>query len=234
MKHLRFIFKAATVGLVAALILYIFLPSSWLAPPRSTTNGFAGGLAGNSGPVSYTQAVTVAAPAVVNIYTSQITENAVDNPRQTSPLFEQLFGQQSSAADIRTSLGSGVIVSSDGYLLTNNHLIAEADEIQVMVNDGSDHIAQVIGRDPETDLAVLRIPGRGLPTITMSKPNTLRVGDVVLAIGNSLGVGQAVTMGIVSATGRDRLGLNTFEDFIQTDAAINPGNSGWRTHQCQR
>ncbi|HKJ94067.1 MAG TPA: trypsin-like peptidase domain-containing protein, partial [Gammaproteobacteria bacterium] len=124
------------------------------------------------------------------------------------------------------SLGSGVIFSSDGYVLTNNHVVQDATEIQVLLADGRTRPATVVGTDPETDLAVLRIDLSNLPTVTVGDSNALHVGDVVLAIGNPFGVGQTVTQGIVSATGRNHLGLTTFEDFIQTDAAINPGNSG--------
>src|SRR5204862_3431838 len=122
--------------------------------------------------------------------------------------------------------GSGVIVSADGYLLTNNHVIEGADEIEVQLSDGSRASAKVVGTDPETDVAVLKVSVEKLPVITFSNADTLQVGDVVLAIGNPFGVGQTVTSGIVSALGRNQLGINTFENFIQTDAAINPGNSG--------
>ena len=143
-------------------------------------------------------------------------------------MFQQFFGDRfaRSRKEIQTSLGSGVIVSTQGYVLTNNHVIDGADEIQVLLSDGRSASAMVVGVDPETDLAVLRIGLGELPTVVIGNSTELRVGDVALAIGNPFGVGQTVTFGIISATGRDHLGINTYEDFIQTDAAINPGNSG--------
>lgn len=180
-----------------------------------------------SGPFSYSDAVKQASPAVVNIYTSKIIEQRA-HPLLQDPAFRQFFGYNGVPRQqrLQSSLGSGVIVSADGYVLTNNHVIAGADEIKVALKDGRETIAQVVGTDPETDLAVLSIQLPDLPVITIAPSDDIEVGDVVLAIGNPFGVGQTVTMGIVSATGRDQLGINTFEDFIQTDAAINPGNSG--------
>lgn len=180
-----------------------------------------------TGPFSYSDAVKQAAPAVVNIYTSKIIEER-SHPLLQDPTFRQFFGYNNMPRQQRmqSSLGSGVIASTDGYILTNNHVIAGADEIKVALKDGRETIAQLVGADPETDLAVLRINLPNLPVITIAPSDQVEVGDVVLAIGNPFGVGQTVTMGIVSATGRDQLGINTFEDFIQTDAAINPGNSG--------
>ncbi|OOV88447.1 Do family serine endopeptidase [Oceanospirillum linum] len=180
-----------------------------------------------SGPYSYSSAVKQASPAVVNIYTSKIIEQRA-HPLLQDPSFRQFFGYNGVPRQqrLQSSLGSGVIVSTDGYVLTNNHVITGADEIKVALKDGRETIAQVVGTDPETDLAVLRIQLPDLPVITIAPSDGIEVGDVVLAIGNPFGVGQTVTMGIVSATGRDQLGINTFEDFIQTDAAINPGNSG--------
>ncbi|HBO80006.1 MAG TPA: 2-alkenal reductase, partial [Cupriavidus sp.] len=125
-----------------------------------------------------------------------------------------------------SSLGSGVIVSAEGYILTNHHVVDGADEIEVALTDGRKANAKVVGSDPETDLAVLKVTLKDLPAITLGRIENVKVGDVVLAIGNPFGVGQTVTMGIVSALGRSHLGINTFENFIQTDAAINPGNSG--------
>lgn len=180
-----------------------------------------------SGPFSYSDAVKQASPAVVNIYTSKIIEQRT-HPLLQDPAFRQFFGYNGVPRQqrLQSSLGSGVIVSTDGYILTNNHVIAGADEIKVALKDGREGIAKVVGTDPETDLAVLSIPLPDLPVITIAPSDNIEVGDVVLAIGNPFGVGQTVTMGIVSAIGRDQLGINTFEDFIQTDAAINPGNSG--------
>ena len=162
----------------------------------------------------------------MHIYTTQEIK-AQNHPLFEDPIFRHFFGERPEGKTQRNSgLGSGVIVSSNGYILTNYHVIEAADDIQVSLNDGKTHKAKVIGSDPETDLAILQIKADKLPSITFGQVETLRVGDVVLAIGNPFGVGQTVTMGIVSALGRSHLGINTFENFIQTDAAINPGNSG--------
>ena len=179
------------------------------------------------GPVSYAQAVRQAAPSVVNIYTSKVVQQQL-NPFFDDPFFRHFFGQEGlpRRERLQSSLGSGVIVSSDGYLLTNHHVVAGADEIRVALRDGREAFARVVGSDAESDLAVLRIELDNLPAIRLASSDTLEVGDVVLAIGNPFGVGQTVTQGIVSALGRTSLGINTYEDFIQTDAAINPGNSG--------
>ena len=179
------------------------------------------------GVVSYSGAVEVAAPAVVNIFTLQKVSE-----QQSLPINEQFlrefFGDQipeQLQPEDQNSLGSGVIVRPDGYILTNNHVIAQADEIVVGLHDGRKAKATVIGTDPETDLAVIKIELGDLPVLPF-KLSGNAVGDVVLAIGNPFGVGKTVTQGIISATGRAGLGINTYEDFIQTDAAINPGNSG--------
>ncbi|MGM0983879.1 MAG: Do family serine endopeptidase [Pseudomonadota bacterium] len=178
------------------------------------------------GPVSYAQAVERAAPAVVNIYSSRVVERE-EHPLMSDPFFRQFFGDDlPSRQRMLSSLGSGVIVSEDGYVLTNHHVIRGADQIQVALRDGREILAEVIGTDPESDLAVLRIDLESLPVIELTDTTRVAVGDVSLAIGNPFGVGQTVTMGIISATGRNHLGLNAYEDFIQTDAAINPGNSG--------
>jgi serine protease DegS len=180
------------------------------------------------GPISYAAAVEAAQPSVVNIYTTKVTleqnSSMLDNP-----LFKRFFGDRFSnqpEESRQTSLGSGVVISEQGYILTNHHVVKEADEIRVVLADGETHAAQIAGTDPDTDLAVIKTDQGGLPAITVGDSRHLRVGDVVLAIGNPFGVGQTVTMGIVGATGRNQLGINTFENFIQTDAAINPGNSG--------
>jgi len=179
-----------------------------------------------SGPVSYAAAVQAATPAVVNIHTSKTVSQRI-NPLFDDPLFRRFFGDiQTPSKRTENSLGSGVIVSKNGYLLTNNHVIADADEILVALKDGRNAQATVVGTDPESDLAVLSITMTDLPSIDLGQSENLQVGDVVLAVGNPFGVGQTVTLGIISATGRSHLGINTFEDFIQTDAAINPGNSG--------
>ncbi len=189
------------------------------APPRSQ----------DSGPFSYADAVATSAPSVITIYTSKTVTQAV-HPLFNDPLVGQLFGDQIKKYrrdKTETNLGSGVIMTHSGYVLTNQHVIDGADEILVSLSDGRSGVATVVGQDRETDIAVLHIPLRDLQPVQIANHREpVEVGDVVLAIGNPLNVGQTVTMGIISATGRNRLGLNTFENFIQTDAAINPGNSG--------
>jgi len=177
------------------------------------------------GVVSYSAAVKVAAPAVVNIFTTQKVKQ-MNHPLLNDPVFREFFGNQMpQQPQNENSLGSGVIVRADGYILTNNHVIAQAEHIVVALQDGRRAEATVIGTDPDTDLAVIKIELDKLPVLPF-KLSGNEVGDVVLAIGNPFGVGQTVTQGIISATGRSDLGINTYEDFIQTDAAINPGNSG--------
>jgi Trypsin-like serine proteases, typically periplasmic, contain C-terminal PDZ domain len=178
------------------------------------------------GVVSYSAAVKVAAPAVVNIFTTQKVKQ-LDHPLLNDPVYREFFGNQlpDQTNQNENSLGSGVIVRPDGYILTNNHVIAQADQIVVALHDGRRAEAKVVGTDPDTDLAVIKIEMSQLPVLPF-KLSGNEVGDVVLAIGNPFGVGQTVTQGIISATGRSDLGINTYEDFIQTDAAINPGNSG--------
>ncbi len=180
-----------------------------------------------SGPASYASAVRRASPSVVNIYTQKKLARA-RHPLLDDPFFQRFFNSRNLPQQQRmqSSLGSGVIISADGYILTNNHVVNEADEIVVQLQDGREAMVEVVGRDPETDLAVLKVNLDQLTPISLGDPNQVNVGDVVLAIGNPFGVGQSVSQGIVSATGRNGLGLNTFENFIQTDAAINPGNSG--------
>lgn len=177
-------------------------------------------------PDSYSNAAEAAIPSVVNIFTSkEIKEPA--HPLLNDPLFRRFFGDQFESRTRRTSsLGSGVIVSGNGYILTNHHVIEASDEVEIALFDGRKAKAKLIGSDPETDLAVLKTDLKDLPAITFGQSQQVKVGDVVLAVGNPFGVGQSVTMGIVSALSRSRVGINTFEDFIQTDAAINPGNSG--------
>lgn len=177
------------------------------------------------GVVSYSAAVKVATPAVVNIFTTQKVKQ-MNHPLLNDPVFREFFGNQiPQQPQNENSLGSGVIVRADGYILTNNHVIAQAEHIVVALHDGRRAEAKVIGTDPDTDLAVIKIELDKLPVLPF-KLSGNEVGDVVLAIGNPFGVGQTVTQGIISATGRSDLGINTYEDFIQTDAAINPGNSG--------
>ncbi len=172
--------------------------------------------------VGFRDAARKAAPAVVSINTSKGGGNGQQN---TDPWFRFFFGDQNPAQQ-QSGLGSGVIVSAAGYVLTNNHVVEEADQIEVVLNDGRKAVAKVMGTDPETDLAILKVDAKDLPVITLGNSDALSIGDPVLAIGNPFGVGQTVTSGIVSALGRSQLGINTFENFIQTDAAINPGNSG--------
>jgi len=175
---------------------------------------------------SYNDAVRKAEPAVVSIFTSKEVKRP-RNPFMNDPLFRHFFGERfEDEAQRAFGLGSGVIISPKGYILTNQHVVEAADEIEVALSDGKKLAAKVVGSDPETDLAVLLVQAQNLPAITLGQAENLKVGDVVLAIGNPLGVGQTVTMGIVSALHRTGLRINTFENFIQTDAAINQGNSG--------
>ena len=210
MRTLRPFFLPALVGLVAGLLWLLLL--QW--QQGTLGNPFAASQ-------SYARAVNRAAPAVVNIYTTQVVSRSTPD----DPLFNR-FLEAPRRERLLSSLGSGVIVSRLGYLLTSNHVVQGADEIFVSLADGREATARVVGSDPETDLALLRISLEGLPYLDIRDDNPVRVGDVVLAIGNPLGVGQTVSMGIVSATGRSHLGIATFENFIQTDAAINQGNSG--------
>jgi serine protease DegQ len=174
---------------------------------------------------SYREAAKRAMPAVVNIFTTKEAKGT-GNPLLEDPLFRKFFGDQLEGSEKQASLGSGVVVSPEGYILTNNHVVESAAEIEVALADGRKASAKVVGTDPETDLAVIKVNLPNLPSVTLGHVDQSRVGDVVLAIGNPFGVGQTVTMGIISALGRNHLGINTFENFIQTDAAINPGNSG--------
>ncbi|SEN35343.1 serine protease DegQ [Nitrosospira multiformis] len=178
-------------------------------------------------PGSFSSAAKKAMPSVVNVFTTKEIKSA-PHPFMEDPFFRRFFGDRFESPQSRraASLGSGVIVSSQGYILTNHHVIEAADEIEIALADGRKTKARVIGSDPETDLAVVRVDMEGLPAITFGYSDNALVGDIVLAIGNPFGVGQTVTMGIISALGRTHLGINTFENFIQTDAAINPGNSG--------
>lgn len=176
--------------------------------------------------MSYADAVNTASPAVANLYSTKFV-NKTAPPLFEDPQFRKFFGDNlPKQRRMESSLGSAVIMSPEGYLLTNNHVVAGADQIVVALKDGRETVARLIGSDPETDLAVLKIDLQDLPFIILGRSDNIRIGDVSLAIGNPFGVGQTVTMGIISATGRNQLGLNTYEDFIQTDAAINPGNSG--------
>src|SRR5216683_4553570 len=228
--------QAATIAVAALFVVSTFRPE-WLPSragaqiPLSITQPSSAGpmqVAARTGPApaSYYDAVQRATPSVVNIFTSKEVR-APRHPLLNDPIFRRFFGDQlPDEAQRAASLGSGVIVSTSGYVITNHHVVEAADEIEVALADGKKLLAKVVGNDPETDIAVLRVSAENLPAISFGSSETLRVGDVVLAIGNPFGVGQTVTSGIVSALGRTGLGINTFENFIQTDAAINPGNSG--------
>ena len=228
MKRLWLLFAQTVTVLVGILFVVATLQPQWLG--RSSQRGLSvipvfeapAGIVGGGGTSSFREAAKLASPAVVSINTSKAP---TENPHTNDPWFRFFFGDQAPSQP-QSGLGSGVIVSPAGYILTNNHVIEEADEIQVILNDGRQTVAQVIGTDPETDLAILKIELTDLPVITLGQSDELQIGDQVLAIGNPFGVGQTVTSGIVSALGRTQLGINTFENFIQTDAAINPGNSG--------
>ncbi|AAU48268.1 serine protease [Burkholderia mallei ATCC 23344] len=199
-----------------------------LAAPIVALREVAPGVGGAPAQSSYADAAQKAMPAVVNVFSSKDGSLPPD-PRAKDPLFRYFFGDRNARRqqeEPAANLGSGVIVSSEGYILTNQHVVDGADQIEVALADGRTATAKVTGSDPETDLAVLKINMTNLPTITLGRSDQSRVGDVVLAIGNPFGVGQTVTMGIISALGRNHLGINTFENFIQTDAPINPGNSG--------
>ena len=220
--------QAATIAAAVLFVVSTFRPE-WLPPRGSTQVAVVQNPPPSSAAVraaSYNDAVRRATPSVVNIFTSKEIRSP-RHPLLNDPIFRRFFGGQlPDEAQRASSLGSGVIVTASGYVLTNHHVVEAADEIEVALADGKKLLAKVVGNDPETDLAVLRVNADNMPAISFGSSETLRVGDVVLAIGNPFGVGQTVTSGIVSALGRTGLGINTFENFIQTDAAINPGNSG--------
>jgi len=224
--------QAATVAVAVLFVVSTFHPE-WLpqrassrAPVAVVQQAPVKQAVATVQPESLHFAVEHATPSVVNIFTSKEVR-VPRHPIFDDPMFKRFFGDQIPDEEQRsTSLGSGVIVSPSGYILTNHHVVEAAEEIEVALPSGKKLLAKVVGNDPETDLAVLRVDAEGLPAITFGSSDALRVGDVVLAIGNPFGVGQTVTSGIVSALGRSGLQINTFENFIQTDAAINPGNSG--------
>jgi serine protease DegQ len=238
MRRTWLLFSQTVTVTVAVLFVVATLKPEWLRRPGGwdLPGGVSIGPVSPSTPISadpiartgvvgsYSAAAKRASPSVVSITASKATARY---PRSSDPWFQYFFfGDKQSRSEAQVGLGSGVIVSADGFLLTNNHVIEGASDIDVQLPDGRSASATVIGTDPESDLAVLKIKLDRLPVMTFSKADDLQVGDVVLAIGNPFGVGQTVTSGIVSALGRDQLGINTFENFIQTDAAINPGNSG--------
>ncbi|MDE2600508.1 MAG: Do family serine endopeptidase [Rhodocyclaceae bacterium] len=234
MRRLWLIFaQAVTIAVAILFVLQAFRPG-WLGGRGvETANSGVQILQEKAGDpdtrqvASFSGAAQRALPSVVHIFTTQEVQSQ-RNPLMNDPLFRHFFGDRlGDEKQQRAGLGSGVVVSADGYILTNNHVVEGADQIEVAAEDGRKFKAEVVGTDPESDLAVLRIPASAkLSPIIFAQPRTLKVGDVVLAIGNPFGVGQTVTSGIVSALDRTHLGINTFEDFIQTDAAINPGNSG--------
>lgn len=208
-------------GVLAALVFMAWFPEQLGLGRRSASQQEA-----ISGPGSYANAVSYASPAVANLYSTKMVSEPI-HPLYSDPALRHFFGDSlPQQRRLESSLGSAVIMSSEGYLLTNNHVIAGAEQIIVALKDGRETLGWIVGSDPETDLAVLKIDLPDLPVISTGKSDLARIGDVALAIGNPFGVGQTVTMGIISATGRNQLGINTYEDFIQTDAAINPGNSG--------
>jgi serine protease DegQ len=231
MRRLWLIFAQAVTVAVALLFVVSTFRPEWLPSrgvasvalpvpqvPRAAPAAVAA--------ASFNEAVQRAMPSVVNISTSKETRSS-RHPLLNDPVFRRFFGEQLPDESQRaTSLGSGVVVSTNGYILTNHHVVDGADEIEVALPDGRKLLAKLVGNDPDTDLAVLRVNAENLPAISFGSSDALRVGDVVLAIGNPFRLGQTVTAGIVSALGRTGLGINTFENFIQTDAAINPGNSG--------
>jgi Do/DeqQ family serine protease len=237
LRRLWLVFAQTATVCVAALFVVATLRPEWLPqkgdaskPPAPPSEPAVAQIAHPPSPASrgdsFHEAVLRSSPAVVNIFTSKEVR-AQRSPLLNDPLFRRFFGEQFGDETQRaTNLGSGVIVSPAGYILTNHHVVETADEIEVALSDGKKLLAKVVGNDPETDLAVLRVNADKLPAITFGQSEQLRVGDVVLAIGNPFGFGQTVTSGIVSAIGRSGLHINTFENFIQTDAAINPGNSG--------
>lgn len=226
MKRYWLLFSQTATVLLAVYFVVATLKPQWLnrgptvsgavalfeAPRSANAEGAAG---------SFRMAAQKASAAVVSINTSKAARK---NPNAGDPWFRFFYGDQGNEA--QSGLGSGVIVSPNGYILTNNHVVEEADDIEVVLNDGRHTSAKIIGTDPDSDLAVLKVDLDKLPAIILGNSDALQVGDQVLAIGNPFGVGQTVTGGIVSALGRNQLGINTFENFIQTDAAINPGNSG--------
>ena len=234
MRRLWLLFAQAVTVCIAVLFVISTLRPDWLrvTPAVRSPNATSGLLPSpdslaSPAPSSYARAVAIAAPAVVNIHTTKRV-SVSRLPLNADPVLRKFFEQMPGFNQTQqaTSLGSGVVVSAKGQVLTNLHVIDGADEIVVALTDGRQAVAKVLGVDADSDLAVLQVDLAQLPELTFTALEPLSVGDVVLAIGNPFGVGQTTTMGIVSALGRDRLGINTYENFIQTDAAINPGNSG--------
>ncbi len=237
MRRLWFIFAQSVTVSLAIFFVIATLKPEWLGKVPGTSvvavQESAQGVTPPAASGSYRDAAKKALPSVVHIFTSQKIRMP-RHPLIDDPLFRHFFGEGPQAdgeGQSKSGLGSGVIVSASGYILTNFHVVEGADQIEIALDDGRNFKARLVGGDPDTDLAVLQIAADKseklkLPAITLARMENVGVGDVVLAIGNPFGVGQTVTMGIVSALGRSHLGINTFENFIQTDAAINPGNSG--------
>ena len=243
LRHFWLIFAQAATVCLAAWFVLVTLRPDWVArsapppvassapkTPAAVTLTQSVPQSGDVPKAGFADAAKKAMPAVVNIFTAKEVKSQ-RHPFLDDPLFRHFFGRDfdskgESSTRRSSSLGSGVIVGPEGIVLTNYHVIESADEIEVLLADGRRASAKIVGGDPDTDLAVIKIDLPNLPSIVFGRPEAARVGDVVLAIGNPFGVGQTVTMGIVSALGRSQLGINTFENFIQTDAAINPGNSG--------
>jgi serine protease DegQ len=230
-RRIWLIFAQATTLALAALFVVLTFKPHWVADlgmhPQATGSGDLG-LREGGAPIAahgFRDAAARAMPAVVYIFTTQKLSGAPNHPLLNDPVFRRFFGD-APEQEPSSGLGSGVIVSDRGYILTNHHVVQGAEQIEVGLADGRKASATIVGSDPETDLAVLKISLGKLPVIAFGRPSEARVGDTVLAIGNPFGVGQTVTQGIISALGRSRLGINTYENFIQTDAAINPGNSG--------
>jgi Do/DeqQ family serine protease len=226
MKRFWLLFSQSVTVLLATYFVVLTLKPGWLEgihvqPVSVALLEAPAGVATAVPAGSFRLAAQKSSSAVVSINTSK---NARSGPHNSDPWFRFFFGDQDNAPQV--GLGSGVIVSASGYILTNNHVVESADEIEVILNDSRRAAAKVIGTDPDSDLAVLKIELDRLPVMVLGNSDSLQVGDQVLAIGNPFGVGQTVTSGIVSALGRNQLGINTFENFIQSDAAINPGNSG--------
>jgi Do/DeqQ family serine protease len=242
MRRLWLIFSQAVTVAVAVLFVVSTLKPQWLSfgtaplpaaqapaalPPAAApaASGLVTGAA--SAPpvlaplVSFAAAARRASPSVASVIASKARARGGNNG---DPWFRFFFGEPDAGP--QQGMGSAVVVSADGYLLTNNHVVEDGEDIEVVLADGRREQAKVVGTDPESDLAVLKVELGGLPAIAFGDPGAVQVGDAVLAIGNPFNVGQTVTAGIVSALGRNQLGINTFENFIQTDAAINPGNSG--------
>jgi serine protease DegS len=223
-EAIKFLVQSIIGGLAIAFVILVFFPD--LLPSRHGADAPAA-VTGTSPaqPLSYHAAIQRVAPAVVNVYTTQLVQRPT-NPLLQDPLFRRFFGIPEPEQQLNSSLGSGVIFDQHGYILTNAHVINKATAIQITLADGRQDQASIVGIDRETDLAVLKVNLKNLPTAPIGDSDHLQVGDVVMAIGSPYNLGQTVTQGIVSAIGRQRVGISAIEDFIQTDADINPGNSG--------